>query len=122
VGEPTGPGVPDRLRWPVGGDQVDSGAVAVGVVAGFAGGADAQVVAPQDPDDVVVEAGASGARDSLAVVVRGTSVVLDHVVAVGEDRVVSLAAEDSVNRAVEGQHGVVAGVSHYTGRDGNVIT
>ena len=62
VGEPTGRGVPDRLRWPVGGDQVDGGPVAMGVVAGFAGGADAQVIPPQDPEDVAVEASVDRAR------------------------------------------------------------
>jgi hypothetical protein len=39
------------------GRQVDGGAVAVGVMAALARGADAQVVAAQDPDDVVIEAG-----------------------------------------------------------------
>src|SRR5215210_7222248 len=60
--ERSGGGVPDGLGGAVGGDEVDGGAVAVGVVAGFAGGADAQVVAPQDPDDVGVEAGIDRAR------------------------------------------------------------
>jgi len=41
----------------VGGDEVDGGAVAVGLVATLAGGGDAEVVAAQDPDDVVVDAG-----------------------------------------------------------------
>jgi hypothetical protein len=57
VREASGGRVPQGLCDPVGGDEVDGGAVAVGVVAGFAGGADPQVVTPQDPDDVVVEAG-----------------------------------------------------------------
>src|SRR4051794_35945813 len=62
VGEGSGRCVPDRLRIPGGGDQVEGGAVAVGVVAGLAGRRDAQVVATQDPDGVVVEAGGEPGR------------------------------------------------------------
>src|SRR5688500_4079101 len=57
AGELAGAGVPDRLGCSVGGDEVDGGAVAVRSVSGFAGGGETQVVSPQDPDDVVVDAG-----------------------------------------------------------------
>ena len=56
VSESAGGGVPARLCAPVGGDEVDCGAVAMGLVAGFARGGDTQVVAAQDPHDVVIEA------------------------------------------------------------------
>jgi hypothetical protein len=44
----------------VGGHEVDGGAIAVGVVSRFAGDRDAQVVAAEDPDDVVVQSGVDG--------------------------------------------------------------
>ena len=53
VGEAAGRGVPGRLVEAVGGDQVEGGAVAVGVVAGLAGGGHAQAVAARDPEHVV---------------------------------------------------------------------
>src|SRR4051794_41890817 len=60
AGERSGGAVPDRLRVAVGGDEVEGGPIAVGVVARFAGGAHPQGGAPQDPERAVVEGGGPG--------------------------------------------------------------
>src|SRR3954451_8588002 len=48
------------------GHEIHGGAVAVGVVAGLARGGDAKVVALQDPEDVVVDAGVDGLGGAAA--------------------------------------------------------
>src|SRR5512144_2243851 len=57
VREPPGRGVPVALGRAGRGDQVDGRAVAVGVMTGFAGGDDPQLVAVNNPEDVVVDTG-----------------------------------------------------------------
>src|SRR5215211_7242411 len=66
AGEASGGGVPDLLGDAAGGDEVDGGAVAVGVVAGLAGGRHTQAVVVRDPGHVVVEAGVDQHRAARA--------------------------------------------------------
>src|SRR3954454_20474656 len=62
AGQIAGRLVPVTLRCAGRGHEVDGGAVAVRVVPGFAGSRDAQVVAPEHPEDVVVDPGVDRLR------------------------------------------------------------
>src|SRR3954453_6407786 len=64
--EASGACVPVALSRAERGHEIHGGAVAVGVVAGLARGGDAQAVALQDPEDVVVDPGVDWLRGAAA--------------------------------------------------------